>query len=210
MWLSGPSWSFHCFSWPVREANMKFSMLLEGGMNCVQDKRGYHLQMLSDGKNLWSGVMPYTNTLGNTCTLSGHDCCNDQLQGDLWISCTLPKFWRYNKVILTTSAFCQTLAHFIGQNFAAKTPQVTPGWLQAHVRLQYHCSIFAAYLQSVLHVHWTDLQCIREKYLLKCSEVCFEVQRSAYFAALGLHCRRTWEDFQPHKACRYYKDFQWN
>ncbi len=31
------------------------------------------------------------------------------------------------------------------------------------------------------------------KYPLKCSEVCFEVQRSAYFAALGLHCRRTWE-----------------
>ncbi len=30
------------------------------------------------------------------------------------------------------------------------------------------------------------------KYPLKCSEVCFEVQRSAYFAALGLHCRRTW------------------
>ncbi len=58
----------------------------------------------------------------------------------------------------------------------------------AHVRLQYHCSIFAAYLQSVLHVHWTDLQ-----YPLKCSEVCFEVQRSAYFAALGLHCRRTWD-----------------
>ena len=27
----------------------------------------------------------------------------------------LPKFWRYNKVILTTSAFCQTLAHFIGR-----------------------------------------------------------------------------------------------
>ncbi len=30
------------------------------------------------------------------------------------------------------------------------------------------------------------------KYPLKCSEVCFEVQRSAYFAALGLHCRWTW------------------
>ncbi len=27
------------------------------------------------------------------------------------------------------------------------------------------------------------------KYTLKCSEVCFEVQRSAYFAVLGLHCR---------------------
>ncbi len=34
--------------------------------------------------------------------------------------------------------------------------------LTSHVRLQYHCSIFAAYLQSVLHVHWTDLQCIRD------------------------------------------------
>ncbi len=98
----------------------------------------------------------------------------------------------------------------------------------AHVRLQYHCSIFAAHLQSVLHVQWTDPQCIRDtmprtyqirnllppfkeyassevqyfkrstmyfvlKYPLKCSEVCFEVQRSTqYFAALGLHCRRTW------------------
>ena len=30
------------------------------------------------------------------------------------------------------------------------------------------------------------------KYPLKCSEVCFEVQRSAYFAILGLHCKRTW------------------
>ncbi len=30
------------------------------------------------------------------------------------------------------------------------------------------------------------------KYPLKCSEVCFEVQRSAYFSVLGLHCRRTW------------------
>ncbi len=31
------------------------------------------------------------------------------------------------------------------------------------------------------------------KYPLKCSEVVFEVQRSAYFAVLGLHCRRTWD-----------------
>ncbi len=37
-----------------------------------------------------------------------------------------------------------------------------------------------------------ELSHVRLQYPLKCSEVCFEVQRSAYFAALGLHCRRTW------------------
>ncbi len=31
------------------------------------------------------------------------------------------------------------------------------------------------------------------KYPSKYSEVCFEVQRSAYFTVLGLHCRRTWD-----------------
>ncbi len=77
-------------------------------------------------------------------------------------------------------------------------------WIvSTHVRLQYHCSIFAAYLQSVLHVHWTDLQCMYFvlKYPLKCSEVCFEVQRSAYFAALGLHCRWTWESVRFWTNC---------
>ncbi len=40
------------------------------------------------------------------------------------------------------------------------------------------------------------------KYPLKYSEVCFEVQRSAYFAVLGLHCRRTWEMYYT-KAYAY-------
>ncbi len=57
-------------------------------------------------------------------------------------------------------------------------------------------------LNSACPVHYTssEVQYFKRstmyfvvKYPLKCSEVCFEVQRSAYFAALGLHCRRTWD-----------------
>ena len=52
-------------------------------------------------------------------------------------------------------------------------------WALTPFNLQYHCSIFAAYLQSVLHVHWTDPQCIIN--LWECvlrAEVSFEVQWS--------------------------------
>ena len=60
-------------------------------------------------------------------------------------------------------------------------------------------------LNSACPVHYTssEVQYFKRstmyfvlKYPLKCSEVCFEVQRSAYFAALGLHCRRTWVSTQ--------------
>ncbi len=56
-------------------------------------------------------------------------------------------------------------------------------------------------LNSACPVHYTssEVQYFKRstmyfvlKYPLKCSEICFEVQRSSYFAVLGLHCRRTW------------------
>ena len=50
------------------------------------------------------------------------------------------------------------------------------------------CSITAVYLQQ-----WCAIPTeVNSNSIPKCSEVCFEVQGSAYFAALGLHCRRTW------------------
>ncbi len=45
-------------------------------------------------------------------------------------------------------------------------------------------------------IHSVVTRICTNHYPLKCSEVCFEVQRSAYFAALGLHCRRTWVSMQ--------------
>ena len=56
------------------------------------------------------------------------------------------------------------------------------------VSLQYICSASAVSTSCAL-----DRPAVHKGYPLKCSEVCFEVQRSTYFAALGLHCRRTWD-----------------
>ncbi len=65
------------------------------------------------------------------------------------------------------------------------------------VSLQYICSVSAvstacALDRPAVHKGYHLRYHFVLKYPLKCSEVCFEVQRSAYFAALGLHCRRTW------------------
>ncbi len=66
------------------------------------------------------------------------------------------------------------------------------------VSMQYICSVSAVSTACALDrpavhegYHLKSTMYFVLKYPLKCSEVCFEVQRSAYFAALGLHCRRT-------------------
>ncbi len=48
------------------------------------------------------------------------------------------------------------------------------------------------YTSSEVHYFKRSTMYFVLKYPLKCSEVCFEVQRSAYFAVLRLHCRQTW------------------
>ncbi len=61
------------------------------------------------------------------------------------------------------------------------------------VSLQYICSASAVSISCALDrpavhkgYHLKSMYFVL-KYPLKCSELCFEVQRSAYFAVLGLH-----------------------
>ncbi len=74
------------------------------------------------------------------------------------------------------------------------SPRCKVSFFECAVYLQGICS------SAVLHMHW-DTMYFALKYPLKCSEVCFEVQQSAYFTVLGLHCTSVWasKPKEPHQ-----------